>query len=78
MTTDPATIPDRLCTLITEHLSCADRFRWDADLRRDLGADSLDSVELAAAIEQEFGVPVPDDADWVTAGDVLETVRGLA
>ena len=47
---------DRVCTIVTEHLDVADRFAWDADLRRDLGADSLDIVELTMALETESGV----------------------
>lgn len=73
-------LPDRLCTLITEHLGCADRFRWDADLRTDLGADSLDIVELTFAAEQEFGIHIEDryaDA-WRTADDLRGTVEQLA
>lgn len=73
-----ATLPDRVCTLITEHLGCADRFRWDADLRNDLGADSLDTVELAMAIEEQFGVRVSDAAadSWRTPNEILTTVQG--
>lgn len=70
-------IPDRLCTLVTAHLDCADRFAWDADLRDQLGADSLDVVELTMAIEEEFGIEVSDaTADaWNTPGDMLKTVQ---
>lgn len=46
-------------------------------LMEDLGADSLDHVELVMAVEEEFGVEVSDeDADtWVTVGDVEAWVR---
>ena len=39
----------------------------------DLGADSLDTVELVMALEEEFGIDIPDeDADKIkTVGDVL-------
>lgn len=68
---------DRVCTVITEHLGCADRFRWDAELRRDLGADNLDTVELTMAIEEEFRIRISDDqADrWQTPSDLLATVK---
>lgn len=71
-------IEDRVCTLITAHLGCADRFSWDAELQDDLGADSLDTVELTMLAEDEFGITITDaEAErWRTAGDVLETVRG--
>jgi acyl carrier protein len=73
------TTPDRLCTLITAHLNCADRFAWDAELIADLGADDLDTVELTMLTEDEFGIRISDDiADrWRTAGDMLATVEGL-
>lgn len=77
----PANLPDRLQTLVVEHLSCPDRFSWEADLRTDLGADSLDVVELAMAIEEAFpGVHIPDDAAdrWTTAGDLLASVEELS
>ena len=47
--------------------------RPDADLMEDLGADSLDIVEILFAVEAECGVAVPDD-------DIsdLKTVRLLA
>ena len=70
---------DRLCTLVTSHLNCADRFRWDASLRDDLGADSLGIVKLAVLLETEFNIEIDDDrADrWQTPADLLETVREL-
>ncbi len=46
----------------------------ETDLEDDLGADSLDAVELAVAFEEEFGISVPDD-DIIairTVGDILE------
>ena len=46
----------------------------ETDLEEDLGADSLDAVELIVAFEEEFGVSVPDD-DIIalhTVGDILE------
>ena len=40
----------------------------------DLGADSLDTVELVMAFEEEFGVEIPDDAaeTIVTVGDAVK------
>jgi acyl carrier protein len=72
------TTPDRLCTLITAHLCCEDRFAWDASWA-ELGADSLDALELAIAAEVEFGVLIADAVvdSWRTPGDMLATVQGL-
>ncbi|MBQ2987609.1 MAG: acyl carrier protein [Clostridia bacterium] len=43
----------------------------------DLGADSLDVVEMLMTIEEEYGVVVPDEAvaDFVTVGDVARYVE---
>jgi acyl carrier protein len=46
-------------------------------LTEDLGADSLERIEIAQAIDDTFGVVVPD-ADtrrWLTVGDVVDDVR---
>lgn len=49
----------------------------DALLRKDLGADSLDEVEVVMAIEEEFGIEVSDDrAEQVrTVGDIIKLVE---
>jgi len=50
-------IADRVKNIVVEHLGV------DADkVVDDLGADSLDTVELVMAFEEEFGVEIPDDA----------------
>lgn len=49
-------------------------------LGEDLGADSLDAVELEMAIEDEFGVDVPDghlSDDGITVGDLIAKVSAL-
>ena len=40
----------------------ADKVTNEASFVEDLGADSLDTVELVMAFEEEFGVEIPDDA----------------
>lgn len=72
-------VEDRLCTIITDHLNCANRFSWNADLRDDLGADSLDLIAMPVAIEDEFDIVITDDAAdrWSKASDILETVKEL-
>lgn len=49
----------------------------ETDLEEDLGADSLDAVELAVAFEEEFGIAIPDDdiTAIVTVGDILEYIE---
>ncbi len=49
----------------------------EAKFIEDLGADSLDTVELVMALEEEFGLDIPDeDADKMkTVGDALEDLK---
>ena len=60
------------CTLISEQLGVSvDEINADSSILDDLGADSLDVVELVMAIEDEFDIEVPDeDAEALrTVGD---------
>ncbi len=49
----------------------------DASFVEDLGADSLDTVELVMAFEEEFGIEIPDeDAEQMqTVGDAISYLR---
>ena len=54
---------DRVTKIVVEHLGVdADKVTVDSSFIDDLGADSLDIVELVMAFEEEFGVEIPDDA----------------
>ena len=54
---------DRVKKIVVEHLGVeADKVTDNANFIDDLGADSLDTVELVMAFEEEFGVEIPDDA----------------
>ena len=46
----------------------------------DLGADSLDTVELVMALEEEFGIEIPDEEaeKLVTVGDALRYIEEMA
>lgn len=55
-----------------------DAITSESHLMRDLGLDSMDYVELAMSIEDEFGIADVSDADaeaWKTVGDVLRYVQ---
>ena len=53
----------RVKKIVVEHLGVEqDKVTEDASFIDDLGADSLDIVELVMAFEEEFGVEIPDDA----------------
>lgn len=49
----------------------------ETSLRDDIGADSLDLVELELALEEEFGCEVDDDTTdaWETIGDVIDWIE---
>lgn len=69
----PAQIRDRIREILFRHLGVGeDELSPEADLQQDLGADSLDVVELVMAFEETFDVHVPDeDVERMrTLGDV--------
>ena len=54
---------ERVNKIVVEHLGVeADKVNEAASFIDDLGADSLDIVELVMAFEEEFNVEIPDDA----------------
>ncbi len=61
-------IADKVKGIIVEQLSVdEDQVTDDASFVDDLGADSLDQVELVMAFEEEFGLEIPDeDAEKIT------------
>jgi acyl carrier protein len=68
-------IADRVKKIVVEHLGVeADKVTETASFIDDLGADSLDTVELVMAFEEEFGIEIPDDAAETiqTFGDAVE------
>ena len=56
-------ILERVRKIVIEHLDAdPEKVNEKASFIDDLGADSLDIVELVMAFEEEFGVEIPDDA----------------
>ena len=54
---------DRVKKIVVEHLNVEEgKITDSASFIDDLGADSLDTVELVMAFEEEFGIEIPDDA----------------
>jgi acyl carrier protein len=67
-------IADRVKKIVVEHLGVdTEKVTDNASFIDDLGADSLDTVELVMAFEEEFGVEIPDDAaeTILTVGDAI-------
>ena len=68
---------ERVKKIVVEHLNVeADKVVEAASFIEDLGADSLDTVELVMAFEEEFGIEIPDDAaeSIVTVGDAVKYI----
>jgi acyl carrier protein len=68
-------VAERVKKIVVEHLGVeADKVTDNANFIDDLGADSLDTVELVMAFEEEFGVEIPDDSaeTIVTVGDAVK------
>ena len=55
-------ILEKVCSIVSEQLSVeAGEVKSDSNFQNDLGADSLDTVELVMALEEEFDTDIPDD-----------------
>jgi acyl carrier protein len=71
-------VADRVKEIIVEQLGVnPDQVTPEAKFIEDLGADSLDTVELVMAFEEEFGAEIPDeDAEKLqTVGDVVKYIE---
>ncbi len=65
---------ERVKAIVIKHLEApAEKVTEKASFIDDLGADSLDNVELVMAFEEEFSVEIPDDAaeTILTVGDAI-------
>lgn len=54
-------IRDKVMKIVVEQLGVSDDVSDDASFVADLGADSLDTVELVMALEESFGMEIPDE-----------------
>jgi len=71
-------IAGRVKKIVVEHLGVdEDKVSEAASFIDDLGADSLDTVELVMAFEEEFGIEIPDDAaeKILTVKDAIEFIK---
>jgi acyl carrier protein len=67
-------IADKVKSIIVEQLGVdEEEVTLDASFTEDLGADSLDIVELVMAFEEEFGIEIPDE-EAEKIGNVREAV----
>jgi acyl carrier protein len=74
-------VAERVKKIVIEHLGVEpEKVSEKASFIDDLGADSLDTVELVMAFEEEFGVEIPDDAaeTIMTVGDAIKFIKEKA
>lgn len=74
-------LTERVNTIVTDQLGVdRESLTPEANLLDDLGADSLDVVELVMALEEEFGIEVPDDdvENIRTIGDIVQYIETRA
>ena len=69
---------DKVKEVIIDNLGVEeDAINTDAHFVNDLGADSLDTVELIMELEEEFGIEIPDDdaENMMTVGSVVDYIE---
>ena len=74
---DEEEVFEKVCDILKDQLSIENKeIELSSKLIDDLGADSLDLVELVMAMEEEFGVEIPDaDAETIlTVEDVVKYI----
>ncbi|MBQ8589138.1 MAG: acyl carrier protein [Firmicutes bacterium] len=72
---------DKIKEIIIEQLNVEeDDITMDTHLMKDLEADSLDAVEIIMAIEDEYGIEIPDEVaeKFQTVGDLVHYVENEA
>ena len=71
-------ILDKVCSIVSEQLSVETaEVKADSNFQNDLGADSLDTVELVMALEEAFDIEIPDEAaeGIATVGDAVKFIE---
>ncbi len=74
-------VKSKVMSIIVDKLGVAeDEVTTEANFTNDLGADSLDTVELIMEFEKEFNIAIPDDqAEKIqTVGDAISYIEGNA
>ena len=71
-------ILEKVCSIVSEQLSVeTGEVKSDSNFQNDLGADSLDTVELVMALEEAFDIEIPDEAaeGIATVGDAVKFIE---
>ena len=73
-----ASVEERVIEIVAEQLGVSkDQINRDTSFVNDLGADSLDTVELVMELEEEFDITIPDDAaeKIQTVGQAIDHIQ---
>ena len=73
-------ILERVSQIVTQQLSVeAQEVKPESSFTNDLGADSLDTVELVMALEEEFEIEIPDEAaeKIATVKDAVDYIKDI-
>jgi acyl carrier protein len=73
-----SSVAEKVKEIVVQQLGvAADQVTEDAKFIEDLGADSLDTVELVMALEEEFGADIPDEEaeKLTTVGDAIKYIE---
>ena len=76
-----ASVSDRVIDIVCDQLGVPrEKVTPETSFINDMGADSLDTVELVMAFEEEFGIEIPDDAAETiqTFGDAVKFISANA
>ncbi len=69
---------EKVCKMLADQLGiAADTIKPESEVIKDLGADSLDVVELMMALEEDYGITLPDGEveNIKTVGDIVEMLN---
>lgn len=71
---------EKIVDMLSQQLNvAADKIKPESRIAEDLGADSLDRVELLMSLEDEYGITIPEeDVDYIsTVSDVMKELEKL-
>ncbi|MFK7770012.1 MAG: acyl carrier protein [Mariniblastus sp.] len=74
-----SSVEERVVNIVAEQLGVdKDKIKRESNFVNDLGADSLDTVELVMELEEEFDINIPDDAaeKIQTVGEAISHIEG--
>ena len=71
---------EKVCEMLAKQLNLSpDKITMESDVVKDLGADSLDVVELLISLEDDYGISIPEDdiVNVKTVKDIVEMIEKL-